>query len=226
MSTETKNKVISSFVTALVMLLLLFVLYFFRMYSQVPPPEPQKMILIELTSGGGGGGGSDMQRSAHNLASDEPNLATQEAEEAPEVILNSKNDNAVASESKLEPGATYSPGKGGGAGGGTGTGSGTGAGMGLGSGEGSGSGAGKGSGYGDGPRRYLNMPDVNVPENGKVYVEVHVTAQGNVISARILNSTQYPTTITNSQIQNECIKRALSAKYVNGKDEFRIILFQ
>jgi len=231
MSTEKKNKVISSVVTALSLALLLIVLYTLGLYSQVPPPEPKQMILIELTSGGGGGGGSDMPKSARSVSSEAPNLATQEAEEAPVVTPNpnpteSQNDNSVAAEAKPDPGAAYRPGKGGGTGGGTGTGSGTGAGMGLGSGEGAGAGSGKGIGYGSGNRAYVNIPDVNINEVGVVYVEVHVTAQGNVINARILNNSKYPTNITNAKIQQECVARALSAKYVTGKEEFRIIVFK
>ena len=35
-----------------------------------------------------------------------------------------------------------------------------------------------GSGYGSGNRAYVNIPNVNISENGVVYVEVHVTEQG------------------------------------------------
>jgi outer membrane biosynthesis protein TonB len=231
MNTETKHKVISSFVTALAMSFLLFVLYFFGMYSQIPPPIPKQMILIELTSGGGGGGGSNMPKSAKHVSSDAPNLATQETEDAPVVAPNpkpskSQNNDAVASEAKPDPGAAYRPGKGGGSGGGTGTGTGTGSGMGVGSGDGAGAGSGKGIGYGSGNRGYVNIPDVNISENGVVYVEVHVTAQGNVINARILNSPKYPTNITTSKILEDCVARALNAKYVTGKEELRIIIFK
>ena len=210
---------------------LLFVLYFFGMYSQVPPPMPKQMILIELTSGGGGGGGSEMPKSAKNVSSSAPNLATQDMEDAPVVATNptpskSKNDNAVTAEAKPDPGAAYRPGKGGGSGGGTGTGTGTGAGMGLGSGEGAGAGSGKGIGYGSGNRAYVNIPDVNISENGVVYVEVHVTAQGNVINARILSTQKYPTNITNAKILEDCLTRALNAKYVTGREELRIIVFK
>ncbi|MCL1969682.1 MAG: hypothetical protein FWF65_09090, partial [Bacteroidetes bacterium] len=122
--------------------------------------------------------------------------------------------------------AAYRPGKGGGASGGTGTGNGTGAGMGLGSGEGAGEGSGKGIGYGSGNRAYVNIPDVSISENGIVYVEVHVTAQGNVINARILSTSKYPTNITNAKILEDCLTRARNAKYVTGKEELRIIVFK
>jgi len=231
MSTETKNKVISSFVTTATMALVLLMLYVLGLYSQVPPPEPKKMILIELTSGGGGGGGSDMPKSARNISSEAPNLITQDTEEAPVMASNpepsrSQNDNAVSSEPKPDPGAAYRPGKGGGAGGGIGTGTGTGAGMGLGSGEGAGAGSGKGIGYGSGNRAYVNIPDVNISENGVVYVEVHVTAQGNVIDARIISTSKHPTNITNAKILEDCLARARSAKYITGKEELRIIVFK
>jgi hypothetical protein len=98
--------------------------------------------------------------------------------------------------------------------------------MGLGSGEGAGEGSGKGIGYGSGSRAYVNIPDVNINENGTVHVEVHVSAQGNVTNARIINTTKYTTTITSEKIQKDCLARALSAKYVTGKEELRIILFK
>jgi outer membrane biosynthesis protein TonB len=232
MSAESKNKVISSFVTVIVMALVFFMLYVLGLYSQVPPPASRQLILIEFTSGGGGGGGSEMPKSAHHVSNSSPELATQNAEEAPVVTRNpkpsktKKDDTAVVSEPKPDSGATYRAGKGGGSGGGTGTGTGTGAGMGLGSGEGAGSGSGKGIGYGSGNRAYVNIPDVNINENGVIYVEVHVTAQGNVINARILSTPKYPTNITNAKIQQDCLARALSAKYITGKEELRIIVFK
>ena len=232
MSTEKKNKIISSVVTALMMLLVFLISYFFGLYSQVPPPEARQLILIEFAPGGGGGGGSDMPKTTKNAANDAPNLATQETEEAPVIITNPKptktqSDNPVVAEAKPEPGAIYKGGgKGGGTGGGTGTGTGTGLGTGEGSGEGSGKGSGKGIGYGSGNRGYVNIPDVNINEAGVVYVEVHVTAEGNVINARILSTPKYPTNITNAKIQQECLARALSAKYITGKEELRIIVFK
>jgi len=232
MSAETKNKVISSFVTTVAMAIVFLVLYVLGLYSQVPPPDPKQMILIELTSGGGGGGGSEMPKSARNVSSAAPHLVTQDTEEAPVLPSNptpseSQNESAVSSsEAKPDPGAAYRPGKGGGSGGGTGTGSGTGAGMGLGSGTGAGAGSGSGIGYGSGNRAYVNIPDVTIKENGVVYVEVHVTAQGTVKDARILNTQKYPTNITNANIQEDCLSRARSAKYVTGKEELRIIVFK
>jgi len=231
MSTERKNQIISSFVTALIMMLVFIMLYVFGLYSQIPPPPARDFILLEFTSGGGGGGGSNMPKSAQSASSEASNLATQETEEAPVVASNpkptpSQNENAVVAEAKPEPGATYRKGTGGGTGGGTGTGTGTGTGMGLGSGEGGGEGSGKGIGYGSGNRGYVNIPDVNINESGVVYVEVHVTAQGNVINARILSTPKYPTNITNAKIQQECLARALAAKYKTGKEELRVIMFK
>jgi hypothetical protein len=231
MSAERKNQIISSFVTALIMMFVFILLYVLGLYSQVPPPPSRDYILLEFTSGGGGGGGSEISRSKQNTSGSAPDLATQDVEEAPVVTPNpnptpSQSENAAVAEAKPEPGATYRPGSGGGSGGGRGTGSGTGLGTGTGSGEGSGAGSGKGIGYGSGNRGYVNIPDVNINESGVVYVEVHVTAQGSVIGARILSSSKYPTTITNAKIQQECIARALNAKYVTGKEELRIIVFK
>jgi hypothetical protein len=126
-----------------------------------------------------------------------------------------KNNNT---ERKLDPGIAYRPEKGSGTSGGTGTGTGTGIGMGLGS--------GKGIGYGSGNRGYVNIPDVNINEIGVIYVEVHVTEQGDVINARILSTPKYPTSITNEKTQQEVLRRALAAKYKSGKEELRIIVFK
>jgi len=95
-------------------------------------------------------------------------------------------------------------------------------GMGVGSNEGTG----RGIGYGSGNRAYINIPDVNINENGVIYIEVHVTEKGDVINARILSTAKYPTNITNAKTQQECLARALSAKYVSGKEEMRVIVFK
>jgi len=126
------------------------------------------------------------------------------------------NNNKVGSYSKSEQGITYRPGMG----------TGSGAGMGLGSSGDPNESSGKGIGYGAGNRAFVNIPDVNLNEKGTVYVEVHITEQGSVKNARIINTTKYPTTITSSKIQQDCIARALSAKYVAGKEELRIIVFK
>jgi len=221
--------------------MLFLVLHFLGLYSQIPPPEAKNMVLIEFTSyeggGGGGGGGYDLPRSVNNNYSETPNWATQDAEDAPVIATNpnpkpskSQNDNTIVNEPKPGPGATYKPGKvpgsGGGSGGGTGPGTGTGKGPGMGTGEGGGVGSGKGPEYGSGNRAYVNIPDVNISEIGVVYVEVHINTQGKVINARILNTQEHPTTITNAKVQQACIERALSAKYVAGKEELRIIMFK
>jgi len=233
MSAETKNNVISAGVTTLTLVFVFILFYCLGLYSQVPPPEARKYVLIEFAemSGGGGGGGSEMPKSAHKSSLEAPDYATQTAEDTPAVSPNSKpskskNTDGESSEPKPDPGVTYRPGKGGGSGGGIGTGTGTGTGMGTGSGDGTGSGSGKGIGYGKGSRAYVNIPDVNINENGEVYVEVHVTAQGNVINARILNTPKYPTNITNAKILEECLKRALNTKYERGKEELRVIIFK
>lgn len=223
------------------MAVVLLLLYFCGLYSQFPPPEARNLVLIEFmpeSGGGGGGGGSDKQRSVTKTINEAPNISTQLSEEAPKVFTNNESaqsqNNNLVEEPKPEPGATYrrGSGSGGGSGSGSGTGTGSGTGMGVGPGSGSGTGGGAGSGtgrgigYGTGNRKYVNIPDVNIHENGVVYVEVHVTTQGNVINARILSNEKYPTNITNAQIRQECINRALSAKYVAGKEELRIIVFK
>ena len=105
-------------------------------------------------------------------------------------------------------------------GGGTGSGSGNGS-----VGPGTGSGYGSGIEYGTGNRGYTHMPDFTIPITGQVYVEVHVDTEGNVVEARVINNSKYPTTITNPQILADCVASAKTAKYRPGKEELRIIVF-
>ena len=57
-------------------------------------------------------------------------------------------------------------------------------------------------------------------------VEVHVMADGTVSEARIINNSKGRTTISNTFIQQQCIREAYKAKYKAGKEELRIILFK
>ncbi|MBO7445482.1 MAG: sigma-70 family RNA polymerase sigma factor [Bacteroidales bacterium] len=108
--------------------------------------------------------------------------------------------------------------------GGSGSGIGTGTGSGLGPGEGSGIGG--GIGYGTGSRGLVKQINTEVSEEGQVAVEVHVMADGTVSEAHIVNNSKGRTTITNTYIQQQCIREAKKAKYKPGKEEFRIILFK
>ena len=107
--------------------------------------------------------------------------------------------------------------------GGTGSGIGSGTGSGLGPGEGGGHGG--GIGYGTGTRGMINTINTTVNQEGQVCVEVHVTAEGNVISARVINTAKFRTTISNSAIQAQCIAQAKQARYKAGKEELRVIIF-
>ena len=107
--------------------------------------------------------------------------------------------------------------------GGTGSGIGSGTGSGLGPGEGGGHGG--GIGYGTGSRGMINTINTTVNAEGQVCVEVHVTAEGNVISARVINTAKFKTTISNSAIQAQCIAQAKQARYKAGKEELRVIIF-
>jgi len=138
--------------------------------------------------------------------------------------ISEDNTPATVAEPSPNPNAAYRPGMGGGKGGGTGTGTGTGKGSGFGEGEGSGNGG--GIGYGVGNRGYTYMPELNVSEPGTVYVEVHVDEAGVVVDARVITSRKYPTTITDSRVQAQCVAKAKTAKYRPGKEELRIIVFK
>ena len=104
-----------------------------------------------------------------------------------------------------------------------GSGSGSGAGLGFGPGEGAGSGG--GVGYGTGHRAMIKNIDATVNEEGQVCVEVHIAADGHVIDARVINNSRHKTTITNRNIQQQCVARAKQALYKPGKEELRIIVF-
>lgn len=229
MDDEKKNKIISAGVTTATMLLLMVFMLRCGFTEMVPPPPAKKAILIELTSGGGGGGGVQASQQKMQPSSSAVPVATQNAEEAPVISGTHKpkttaDKTPVVEEPKPDMNAAYRPGRGGGHGGGSGTGSGSGSGSGLGPGTGSGSGG--GIGYGTGNRGYTYMPDLTVSETGQVYVEVHVDTEGNVIEARVINNSKYPTTITNSRIQADCVAKAKTAKYRKGKEELRIIVFK
>ena len=229
MDKEKKYKIISAGVTTATMLVLMVFMICCGFTELVPPPPAKKAILIELTSGGGGGGGVQAAtQQTQPVSSSEP-VATQNAEEAPVITGTHKPKTTadkipVVEEPKPDVNAAYRPGRGGGSGGGSGTGTGSGTGSGLGPGDGSGSGG--GIGYGTGNRGYTYMPDLTVSETGTVYVEVHVDANGNVLEARVINNSKYPTTITNRNIQADCVAKAKTAKYKKGKEELRIIVFK
>ena len=226
MNEEKKYKTIAASITICSLAILFLILFFCGMSHQNPPPQPKKTIMIELDfeSGGGGGGGNEnapTPKPTPQVSGD--NVATQDAEDAP-AASSTPQKKAADKTPKVDQNALFRPGRGGGAGGGSGTGTGSGHGDGLGPGEGSGSGG--SLGYGNGKRGYRHMPDVSLKEkNGVVYVEVHVTAAGDVIDAKIISNAQYPTTITDRNILNSCVQRAKTAKYAPGKEELRVIVF-
>ena len=228
MSEEKKNRTIAASVTAAVMIALLLLMLFCGLSYQNPPPEAKKAILIELsTMGGGGGGGYEAPTQKSQTKSSAENIVTQNSVDAPSVARSDKkttSNKPAAVEPKPDQKSMYRAGRGGGNGGGSGTGSGSGMGSGIGPGEGGGSGG--GIGYGTGTRGYTYMPDLTVTETGMVYVEVHISTDGKVVDARVINNSKYPTTITNSRIQAECVAKAKTAKYKPGKEELRIIVFK
>lgn len=229
---EKKDKVTSGIITLVVLVIAFILMAFCGLEYIYPPPAAKKVILIEMSmeSGGGGGGGNLKAQPNRASASSAENLQTMDDISLPTIptsikknINQSPDATTEIVEPKPNPNAAYRPGMGGGSGGGSGSGKGTGVGSGFGSGEGSGSGG--GIGYGTGNRGYTYMPDLTVSENGKVYVEVHIDESGKVIDARIISNRQHPTTITNSKIQAECVRRAKTARYKPGKEELRIIVF-
>lgn len=252
MTEEKKNETISAIITLVVMILLIILLALLGLTYQYPPPAPREVILIEMTpmngGGGGGGGGNTQTQPRTQSPSVAENVTIIPSVSLPSVTpprnVQTSTDGVetsiVTAPAQPDPvpnqAATFRPGMGGGSGGGSGTGSGTGLGSGLGPGQGSGSGGGSGSGtgtgtgggigYGTGGRGHLFMPDLTVNEQGQVYVEVHVGEDGLVKNARVISTPKYPTTITNARIQQECVRKAYTAKYKPGKEELRIIVFK
>lgn len=184
---------------------------------------------MELTNFGGGSSGSGGNETPKNAINSKPvsqNIATQTTENNP--VVNSNNtkttkNNTTVTSPKPDPNAMFRPGTGGGNDGQNGIGSGPKSGNGFTT--GTGDHGPSGIGFGTGSRGYAKIPDVTIKEEGKVYIRVHVQADGTVIDSKILTTAQYPTSISSSAIQNECLRRAKEAKYLPGKEEFRIIVF-
>ncbi len=225
---EQKDRMWSGLSSLLSIALIIVLLLTFGLKSQIPPPPPKKTFYVELDAevGGGGGGGMDAPSPNKVTNTAAPNYATQNASAAP-AVSHSENTSTTTTQPaqpKVDQSAMFKGGKGGsGSGGGQGSGIGTGEGSGLGPGQGSGSGG--GVGYGTG---YRKRSDINtrVSEEGQVCVEVHVLADGTVSEARVVNNKEHKTTITNRQIQQQCVQEAKRAKYNPGKEELRIIVFR
>lgn len=224
---EQKDRLWSGLSSVVSIALIIVLLLTFGLKSQIPPPPPKKTFYVELDAevGGGGGGGMDAPSPNKVTNTAAPNYATQNAQQAPSVAHSDKTSTTTQpAQPKVDQSAIFKGGKGGsGSGGGQGSGIGTGTGSGLGPGEGSGSGG--GIGYGTGSRGLVHQINTNVTEEGQVCVEVHVMADGTVSEARVVNTTKNKTTITNREIQKQCVQEAKRAKYKPGKEELRIIVF-
>ena len=232
MSKENKNKLISASVTAGVMALLFVFMLVCGFTHQVPPPPAKKVILIELDEevGGGGGGGGKPQQAPNTQPTPASTSAvtTNDATAPATNYTKTPTPQQTTTAPKVNQNALFSGvGGGTGSGNGTGTGSGSGSGRGTGIGTGDGAGNGGGIGYGTGNRGYRRAPDItlDVHESGTVYVEVEIDENGNVIAAKVISSSKYPTSITSSSIREECVRRAKGVKYISGKHEYRVIMF-
>lgn len=226
---EQKDRMWSGLSSLLSIALIIVLLLTFGLKSQIPPPPPKKTFYVELDAevGGGGGGGMDAPSPNKVTNTAAPNYATQNASAAP-AVSHSENTSTTTTQPaqpKVDQSAMFKGGKGGsGSGGGQGSGIGTGTGSGLGPGEGGGSGG--GVGYGTGNRGLVKQINTSVNEEGQVYVEVHVLADGTVSEARVINNSKHKTTIANRTIQQQCVQEAKRAKYKPGKEELRIIVFR
>ncbi len=225
---NTKDDLIASGSTIAALVLIIVLLLTFGLKSIIPPPPPKKTFYVDIAeyAGGGGGGGTPDPTPSTSRQPSGQTYATQNAQSAPSVAQSDKPSTTNNTQApKSDPNAEYrSRGRSGsGSGGGEGSGIGSGTGKGLGPGEGGGHGG--GIGYGTGTRGMINTINTTVNEEGQVCVEVHVTAEGNVISARVINTAKFKTTISNSAIQAQCIAQAKQARYKAGKEELRVIIF-
>jgi len=225
---EQSDRLWSGLSAFLAMVLIIVLLLSFGLKSLIPPPPPKKTFYVELDAevGGGGGGGMDAPSPNKVANTAAPNYATQNAETAPATSHSDKTSTTTQPATpKVDQGAIFKGGKGGsGSGGGKGSGVGTGVGSGLGPGTGGGSGG--GIGYGTGSRGLVKQINTSVNEEGQVCVEVHVLADGTVSEAHVINNSKHKTTITNRNIQQQCVQEAMRAKYKSGKEELRIIVFK
>lgn len=228
---------ISAISTTVIMVVLMLLMLFLGFSHQIPPPEPKKVIMIELDDKFGGGnhqrGGSKGNVSAPAESQAKapqspqtpaaPNYVTDASSPVTTEASPVKNDRPK--EPQVNSNALFK-----GSHNGTQSGSGLGRGNGLGQGDdtGSGMGAGKGIGYGEGSRPYRRSPDLVLPvsEVGQVSVELEVAATGQVVSARIINTSKYPTTVTSASVQQECLNKAKKISYREGEHELRIIVFK
>ena len=227
---NTKDDLIASGSTIVALVLIIVLLLAFGLKSIIPPPPPKKTFYVDIAeyAGGGGGGGTPDPTPSTSRQPSGQTYATQNAQAAPSVAQSDNpsttNSQPAVSTPKPDQSKMFQKGKyGTGSGGGSGSGIGSGTGSGLGPGEGGGSGG--GIGYGTGTRGMINSINTTVNEEGQVCVEVHVTAEGNVISARVINTSKFKTTIMNSSIQAQCIAQAKQARYKPGKEELRVIIF-
>ncbi len=223
-----KDNVIAWCSTIGAMALLLILLLACSLKTQIPPPPPKQMVYVDIASLGGGGGGGTPEVASKPKPSAGQNYATQNAQDAPAVNHSDRHSTnqqtqTAPSTPKPDQSSMYRGRSGSGSGGGSGSGIGSGSGSGLGPGEGGGSGG--GVGYGTGHRGMINNIDATVNEEGQVCVEVHIAADGHIIDARVINNNRYKTTITNRNIQQQCVARAKQAIYKPGKEELRIIIF-
>ena len=228
---NTKDDLISGSASIGAMILIIVLLLTFGLKSVIPPPPPKKTFYVDITeyAGGGGGGGTPEPTKTSSRTPSGQTYATQNAQDAPSVARSDKpttntNSQPAVSTPKPDQSAMYKGRGGTGSGGGSGSGIGSGEGSGLG--PGTGGGHGGGIGYGTGSRGMINNINTTVNEEGQVCVEVHVTEEGNVISARVINTSKFKTTITNSTIQAQCLAQAKQARYKPGKEELRVIIFK
>ena len=224
-----KDNVIAWCTTIGTMALLLILLLACSLKTQIPPPPPKQLVYVDIAPMGGGGGGGTPDVASNPKPSTGQNYATQNAQDAPAVTHSNRTSTTQQTQTtpaqpKPDQSSMYHGRGGRGSGGGNGDGTGSGNGNGLGPGDGDGSGG--GIGYGTGNRGMINTIDVSVSEGGQVCVEVHIAANGQVISAQVISKKNYQTTISNKNIQQQCVAKAKQARYVPGKEELRIIVFK
>ena len=224
---------------------LLFIYMIFRGFTnKIPPDPPKKIVMVELEDFGdghqGGGnrqaGGSSGEDRTPPTAADE--TAVNSSQPTTQVRQNTHTDarstvkqtsTPAQQQHKVNNKALFKGVPSNGQGTGKDLGSGHRHGNGLDYGDAGSGGNTTGHGNGTGPRAFRGTPnltiDVNEQPGNRVYVEVDVNGNGDVVGAKVLNNKQYKTTAT-VRTQNLCLERAKTVKYVsNGIAEYRVIVF-
>ena len=244
MSRQDKHRLISAGSTFVIMALLFIFMIFCGFTNKIPPDPPKKIVMVELEDFGdghqGGGnrqaGGSSGEDRTPPTAADE--TAVNSSQPTTQVKQNTHTDarsnvkqtsTPAQQQRKVNQNALFKGAPSNGQGTGKDLGAGHRHGNGLDYGDAGSGGNTTGHGQRTGYRAFRGNPnltiDVDEQHGNRVYVEVDVNGNGDVVGAKVLNNKQYKTTAT-VRTQNLCLEHAKTVKYVsNGIAEYRSIVY-